>query len=69
MTTVQGDGLTIATPTGSTAYSVGIVHNIQYALLTYLVVCWRLPRSPRDTGYPHYSIMPSYTVFQAYALA
>lgn len=69
MTTVQADGLTIATPTGSTAYSVGIVHNIQYAPLICLVVCGWLPRSSRDTGYSHHSIMPPYTVFPAYALA
>ena len=33
MTTVQGDGLTISTPTGSTAYSV----RIRYSLVIYAI--------------------------------
>ena len=60
MTTVQGDGLTISTPTGSTAYSVRIMSFVIYARPadSFSVVSRRLACPPRNPRYLDHPIAP-----------
>ena len=67
MTTVQGDGLTISTPTGSTAYSVrNHVSLMTYAADSSSVVSWGITRSsgnPCNLDHTHraaYAVLPAH---------
>jgi hypothetical protein len=69
MTTVQGDGLTISTPTGSTAYSVCLIRrSMTYAADSSSVVSWGITcpsRNPCNLDHAHrtaYTVLPAHAV-------
>lgn len=69
MTTVQADGLTVSTPTGSTAYSVSFTsHNSQLDLdcLYLSALCGRVPYAPRDSRSSDHAHMPTHIVIPAH---
>lgn len=71
MTTVQADGLTVSTPTGSTAYSVFNIFSLTYLflMLSIIVICWWLTCTSGDpcpVDHPHLS---THIVFSTYAVA
>lgn len=74
MTTVQGDGLTISTPTGSTAYSVRRLLIGLFCVLL-LIVCYgvgfrrRIACPSRDPSHPHHAHLSAHTVVQTDAPA
>lgn len=72
MTTVQADGLTISTPTGSTAYSVCSDFIIPCASTGFIPVSAfrrRFSRSPRDPCYINHSYLSPYIIISSHASA
>lgn len=51
LTTVQADGAAVATPTGSTAYSVQLSCYVAFSSLPRVAFCWWISRSSRRDGH------------------